>query len=473
MLLSEVNSESTSERPVSSGSRHRVQFYKQEEYLLGSVVDHFASSLVRGGIAIALATEQHCDLICDGLQRAGFSADSIERSCEMVDATDTLSRFMRRGRPDRQLFNLTLQQLLRSSQERQQCSPEKVAAFGEMVAVLWAEGKREAAVELEQLWEEFTNSNPMSVLCAYPISHFSRADDRELFARVCAHHSAVTPAESFVNGDIADGQARAVAELQQRAEALAQEVEARKRAEQQLRTHQVELEATVQQRTAALRNLSLQLLKLQDIERRRVARELHESVGQDFAGLKMNLDLAKRSPRDPRLWAKCDELLEHCIQEVRSLSNLLHPPLIEDAGLASAAEWYVQDFAKRTGIEVSFEGLDTLGALSDSARLIVFRALQETLINIYRHARATDAQVTATRQGSAVTLNVADNGCGMDPDKVAQFNRSGSAMGVGLTSVSERVRDLGGYCEIESGSHGTTVSISLLVENSRSQPHAA
>ena len=145
------------------------------------------------------------------------------------------------------------------------------------------------------------------------------------------------PAESFLSGTAEEELAREVAGLQQRAEALAREVEARKRAEAHLRATNAEVEAMVRQRTETLRKLSLQIIKLQEVERRRVARELHESVGQDFAGLKMNLDLARRSPQDPKLWENCDRLLEHCINKVRTLSNLLHPPLIEDAGLPSAA----------------------------------------------------------------------------------------------------------------------------------------
>ena len=473
MLLSEINSEDGYAAPPSGAPRHRVQFYKEEGYLLRSVADHLAESLARGGVALAFVTASHRDHIYDLLQDAGFGSATLERGCKLLDATDTLSRFMRRGVPDRQLFNSTLQQLLRPLQTGNRSDRADIAAFGEMVAVLWAEGKREAAIQLEQLWEEFTDWNPVSVLCAYPISYFSRADDQHLFARVCAHHSAVTPAETFASVAVEGERARELAELQQRSEALIEEVKARKYAELQLRANQAQLEGMVQQRTDALRRLSLQVLKLQDMERRRVARELHESVGQHFAGLKMNLGLAKSSPHDPNLWSKCDQLLEQCIDEVRTLSNLLHPPLIEDAGLPCAAEWYIRDFAKRSGVELNYEGLDVLSALSSSAQLVAFRALQESLMNIYRHARATEAKLTATRDGDSVILTVADNGRGMDLLKVEQFNRSGSGVGVGLTGIHERVRDLGGRCKIHSGSGGTSVSISLPEENSASQISAA
>ena len=461
MQLGELNPVTSHTPSVSFRlSRHRVQFYNDEGYLLSSISEHLTDSLVCDGLALAFTTAEHRQQIYERLALAGVPAEAIKKRCFLIEASEALSKFMRNGMPDRQLFFPAIKSFLQP-QRANGSFHAGVAAFGEMVAVLLAEGKREAAIQLEQLWTEFTDSNAISLLCAYPLSYFSRAEDHELFARVCAHHSSVVPAGSFLSGSIKDHQAREIAELQQRAEALAKEVEARKRAEEHLRSTQAELETMVQHRTAALRQLSLHVLKLQDIERRRVARELHDSVGQDFAGLKMNLDLAKRSPQDPNLWRKCDELLEHCIHEVRTLSNLLHPPLIEDAGLASAAEWYVQDFARRSSIQVRFSHLETLDTLSDPARLVVFRALQECLINIHRHAHANHAQVCAGREQNVVTLTIADDGRGIDLKRVNQFNGSGTGLGVGLASIFERLRDLGGACHLQSGPQGTTVCISV------------
>src|SRR5436305_1348518 len=381
MPVTELKQSDDCRNAVSTAPSHRVQFYKEEEFLLASVTEHLANSLVCGGTGLAIVTAPHRDQIFERLYAAAIPAGAIESRCRIVDASDCLARFMRRGVPDRQLFFSTVGDLLGPSLRDQNSVQAGIAAFGEMVAVLWLEGKREAAIQLEQLWEEFTGRNPVSLLCAYPLAYFSRSEDQEFFARVCAHHTSVIPAESFLSGTAEEELAREVAGLQQRAEALAREVEARKRAEAHLRATNAEVEAMVRQRTETLRKLSLQIIKLQEVERRRVARELHESVGQDFAGLKMNLDLARRSPQDPKLWENCDRLLEHCINKVRTLSNLLHPPLIEDAGLPSAAEWYVQDFARRTGLEVSAYGLQALIALSDSASIVAFRALQEFLIN--------------------------------------------------------------------------------------------
>lgn len=461
MQIGELHPDLSPGKVASTPSLHRVQFYHDDQYLLLSVVEHLGEGVIAGGVGLGFVTDTHRDQIYNGLHAAGVPAEAIEKRCILVEASDGLARFMRRGYPDRQLFFSTLTELLGPHSSINGAVDSGVAAFGEMVAVLWAEGKHDAAIQLEQLWTEFANSHPISLLCAYPLSYFSRADDHQLFVQVCAHHSSVVPAESFVSGIVEEDQAREVAELQQRAGALASEIQARRNAEQHLRKSHAELEHAIQQRTEALRKLSLQVLRLQDIERRRIARELHESVGQDFAGLKMHLDLARKSPHDNKLWQRCDELLEHSIQEVRALSNLLHPPLIEDAGVAAAAEWYVRDFSKRTGITVEFAELHNLGLLSDASGLVVFRALQEILVNVYRHARASCAQVSSFRDEDFVTLTISDNGMGIPAERVERFNSSGTGMGVGLTGVSERVRELGGRCEIQSSASGTSVSIAV------------
>jgi signal transduction histidine kinase len=151
----------------------------------------------------------------------------------------------------------------------------------------------------------------------------------------------VFPAESFaaLDQDLRD---KEIADLQQRAESLALEVEARKIAEAKLRAAQADLKTLVEQRTTALRKLSLQVLKLQDLERRRIARELHHSLGQEFVGLRVNLNLAKNRPQTRSIGSSMiycwNAALRKC---ARTLSYLLHPPMIEDAGVLSAAQWYI------------------------------------------------------------------------------------------------------------------------------------
>lgn len=446
--------------PTRFTGEHRVQFYKDDEVLIRSIVEHLAPALLRGGAAVAIATPEHGRTIHRELGKYGIAASVSEQRCIILDARDTLLSFMPDGVIDAERFRREMETVFSSTQATAD-SGAPIAAFGEMVAVLWADGKREPAVQLEQLWNDFLKTHQLGLLCGYPLHYFSNANDRALFSRICAEHSTVTPAESFVSEIREDALGREIAELQQRAEALTREVAARKRAEEQLRSTQADLES-VDRRTSGLRRLSLQILKLQDLERRRVARELHESVGQDFAGLKLTLELAKKYPRNRELWEHCDRLLEHCIHEVRTLSNLLHPPIIEDGGFMSAAEWYVQDFARRTGIKVRFDGSNSLGGeLSDGLKLVLFRVLQECLINVYRHAKSASARVSVTVSDNMLTLKVEDYGVGIPAEKVKAFNADGTGMGVGLTGVWERVHDLGGVCALTSSGAGTSVAISV------------
>jgi len=445
--------------PGTSGG-HRVQFYKDDDVLVRSIAEHLATSILSGGAAVAIATPEHGRTIWRELGNFGIPAAIYTERCMVLDARDTLLRFMPDGVIDSDRFQGEMETMFFSAKAA--AGPAApLAAYGEMVAMLWADGKREAALQLEQLWNHFLKTHELNLLCGYPLHYFSDADDRALFSRICAEHSSVVPAESFLSEIREDGLGREIAELQQRAEALTREVAARKLAQEQLRSTQENLES-VDRRTSGLRRLSLQILKLQDLERRRVARELHESVGQDFAGLKLTLELAKKYPQNPELWEHCDRLLEHCIHEVRTLSNLLHPPIIEDGGFMSAAEWYVDDFARRTGIKVRFEGSDNFrGQFSDGLKLVLFRVLQECLINVYRHAKSTSARVSATISERMLTLRVQDYGVGIPREKVQSFNRDGTGMGVGLTGVWERVHDLGGHCALISSAAGTTAVISV------------
>jgi signal transduction histidine kinase len=440
---------------------HRVQFYKEDPFLVRSVAAHLATSLRDGGSAIVLATKAHRSQILEELARLEIPAEALMQRFVAMEASEALAKFMLDGLPDPIRFNNVLQDLLRAAQGSARSAFDPVAAFGEMVAVLWAEGKREAAVQLEQLWKDFTRAHSLSLLCAYPLAYFSRSEDQRLFAQICAEHSSVVPAEGFGEQIAEDQISRNIADLQQRAQSLAIEVEARKAAEDRLRVAQAELECLVEQRTTALRKLSLQVLKLQDLERRRIARELHDSLGQEFVGLRVNLDLAKRTPHDPEHWKQCDQLLERCIDEVRTLSYLLHPPMIEDAGFASAAEWYIEDFSRRSGMNISFFTSGDVSRLPEYLKLVLFRVLQEALLNIHRHARATGGEVRVQRSANVVVLEVKDNGVGIPADKLARFNRNGTGMGVGLTGMRERVRDLGGRFELNSAPGGTLVRISV------------
>ena len=232
----------------------------------------------------------------------------------------------------------------------------------------------------------------------------------------------------------------------------------RQMAEEALRSARDALETIVEERTTALRHLSAQLLRVQDDERRRIARELHDSLGQYLAAAKIHLDMVafNRGDRETYL-ADIRELLDRAISETRTLSHLLHPPLLDTAGFASAASWYVEGFGKRSGIRVSLAMPENLNRLSEGIETALFRIMQEALTNVHRHSGSTAVDIALTTDDYVVTLTIRDFGQGIPKEILESFSHSGTKVGVGLAGIRERVKELGGILEVESGKGGTTL----------------
>jgi signal transduction histidine kinase len=210
----------------------------------------------------------------------------------------------------------------------------------------------------------------------------------------------------------------------------------------------------------SLRHLTGRLLQMQDEERRRFSRELHDSLGQYLAGVKMSIDMFVRAAPDKR----SDDFLENALQlvdqsisETRTISHLLHPPLLDEVGFASAAKWYVQGFSERSGIEVNMDIPDGLTRLPRPLELGLFRVLQESLTNIHRHSKSPKADVILKSSSREVVLQVKDYGQGMPAKSLRAFQDKGTNLGVGLTGMRERVRELAGNLDIQSGPSGTIV----------------
>jgi PAS domain S-box-containing protein len=207
-----------------------------------------------------------------------------------------------------------------------------------------------------------------------------------------------------------------------------------------------------------LRELSARLLQLQDEERRHIARELHDSAGQLLAALNMNLTplLQNRNGVDPQSHKVLQESLEIVNQlstEIRTISHLLHPPLLDEAGLSSALRWYVEGFAERSKIRVNLEIPDDIGRLPRDLETVIFRIVQECLTNIHRHARSPSALIRIARSESEVQIDVQDDGKGIPSSKRAELELPGKA-GVGVTGMKERVRQWGGSLQIEARPSG-------------------
>ena len=217
--------------------------------------------------------------------------------------------------------------------------------------------------------------------------------------------------------------------------------------------------------TEVVRELSARLLQIQDEERRRIARELHDSVGQMLAAVGMNLAQVDReakalSPGARKALHDNADLLAHLSTEIRTISHLLHPPLLDEVGLQSALQWYIEGFSDRSKINVDLQLPDDFGRLPRNLEITLFRVVQECLTNIHRHSGSTTAAISVTRSDHEVRLEVRDEGKGIPTETQASLS-SGKLSGVGLRGMRERLRQMGGQLEVQSNPNGTLILATL------------
>jgi PAS domain S-box-containing protein len=566
---------------------HVVQFYSEDGPLLDALGRFVGSALWAGDAAIVIATKTHRDGLLQRLRARELDVESAVEEGRFValDASKTLSKILVDGWPDSARFSDIVGGFVREARASVGSDHLRVVAFGEMVALLWAEGKAEAAIELERLWNELAKKHSFSLRCAYPMKHFGQGEHRDLFLKVCSEHTGVIPSEDYTSLTTEDDRLRTIAHLQQKAEAHDSEVALRQSEErfrllvegvqdyaifmldrdgyvttwnsgaarmkgytpseiigqhfscfyseadiqagkpawelktaardgrledegwrvrqdgsrlwanvvitaikdkngtvtgfskvtrdstERMQVHEAlkesneELRREIAERIAAqrqlrdseqsLRKLSGHLLRMQDEERRRLGRELHDSVGQYLAALKMGMDSMR--PGDQDQLAECVRLVEQSMKEVRTISYLLYPPMLEEMGLRSAIPWYLEGFSKRSGTKVTLDIEPDVARLSRDAELALFRVLQESLTNVIRHSASPTAEIRLMIRDGLVRLEIADQGAGI-PESILESNRAGMAsLGVGLRGMTERMKQLGGDLELVSGSAGTTV----------------
>jgi PAS domain S-box-containing protein len=482
-----------------------------------------------------------------------------------------------------------------------------VVAFAEVVALLWANGKESAAVQLQQCWNELPKLHCFSLRCAYPMTASNSREHSQAFLEIRRAHSQVFPEGTYPAAGSEQDRLRKVAFLQQKAQGHESQAAERKEAPRKLRRREAELadflenalegaqqtgpdrtilwanrallsllgytaaeyvghdlrdffddraafdrfwnaltageeiyncavelkchngsvkhvlihsnalweegrlvhtrtfihditehkemeqalqqaknelEARVLQRTAelerknvqilrqaetlnmaneGLRDLSARLLRVQDDERRRIARDLHDSTGQALALLSMNLSVleteaSRQSPELAKGLAESGQLVRQVSAELRTLSYLLHPPLLDEMGLESALRWFIDGFSERSGIQVTLELSADLGRLSRDMEIAVFRVVQECLTNVHRHSESPIATIRIYRSSGEVRLQVTDEGKGIAPEKLLQIESSG-VPGLGLRGMRERVADLGGKLEVVSREKGTEINV--------------
>jgi len=254
--------------------------------------------------------------------------------------------------------------------------------------------------------------------------------------------------------------------------------EVRRRENYALRKGQRELEERVRERTIELdaanqelRGLAARLMQSQDDERRRIARELHDSIGQTLAALNMNLttvvaDIEKLA-RTGKKASDSLALVEEVSKEVRTVSYLLHPPLLDEAGLASALRWYAEGFSERSKIQVDLDIPEGFGRFPQELETAIFRTVQECLTNIHRHSGSPIAKIHLAHTEGEIRLKVEDRGVGIPAEKLDEATSPGT-LGVGVRGMRERVRQLGGSLDIQSDGSGTTVAARMPVTISSS-----
>ena len=226
--------------------------------------------------------------------------------------------------------------------------------------------------------------------------------------------------------------------------------------EHSMRDSAVELERMVDERTSALRLLSSRLMTMQDDERRRIARELHDGLGQELVAVKLLLNgIRKDSPGLTEQVAEVTNMIDVAAQQLRSLSHLLHPPLLDEVGLLSALRWYLDGLTKRSGIETA---LDVQPAdfprLTPELERAVFRIIQEALTNVFRHSGAHKTWVSVLRRESEVIVRVSDDGKGI-AKQVSELRPD--SIGVGIGGMSQRAKEFGGELRIKNADPGTIV----------------
>jgi signal transduction histidine kinase len=216
-----------------------------------------------------------------------------------------------------------------------------------------------------------------------------------------------------------------------------------------------------------LRRLSSSLIAAQDQERRRIARDLHDGLGQELSGAKMMVDCLRMQDQSiewkERAAAEASTLIDQAIQQVRSMSHLLHPPMLDEVGLQSSLQWYLDGLTKRSGLETSL-GMQPkdFPRLGPELETTIFRIVQEALTNVYRHAEARKASITLTLKENQIAVTVYDDGKGI-PGVIADFEPD--KIGIGIAGMRQRVKEFGGELRLRNKNPGTLVEVVIPIKS--------
>lgn len=474
-----VNSPAFSSSP--QRCRHGVQFYYNDDYLIRSLADFLAPALREGRSAVVVATREHRFDCAESLRERGIDLTlAIEQGrYQALDASDTLDQFMVNGAPDQKLFDSVIPEVISSASAcaspQGGSAPAKVAVFGEMVALLLQRGNLRGALQLEELWNDFGRRQAFELLCGYRLSSFGHTTHREFFYRICAEHDLVIPAEGYPEQGNENDRLRTIALLQQTEQVLRTEVVERQLVEAQNREveHQKQqLLKEIRKHEAVeeeLRKFTRRLLTTRDEEQRRIAAELHENMAQLVAALSVYFGVIHEekgslNPRLERAVASSRSVSDNLLHEIRRLSRLLHPPTLDDMGVATALKDYV-DHLRRQGARIELEVAPDLGRFNRDIEITVYRIVEEALQNVGR--RSPDGAATIVRlmrSQSSLLLEIES------PYGASTKSEGSHRPDNRFTGIHERVMEHRGSVHFTSTPSGTLISVTLPLQTAAPTP---
>jgi signal transduction histidine kinase len=417
---------------------HICLIYESQEEQLAMPVPSIRMGLDRGEKCIFIAPEKTVSDVNEALHSIGIDVDEAVNSGRLAVASQE-ETYLRNGHfePDKMIRFLAdaLEPAIASGFSG-------LRVVGEMTWALGGDLGTGPLIEYEAKLNYFVRDNPVAVTCQYDRNRFSpevilnviRTHPIVIYGNFVCSNPYYVPPEEFLAPNHAETEVkRLLANIRDR-----------------------------EQANKALRELSRRLFQMQDEEHRRIARELHDSVAQELAAVSMNLgELQKRIEGRDRitdnLLSDSMALVEQCNREIRTISHLLHPPLLDELGLRRALQEYIEGFAGRSAIVTTLDVAEDVDRLPAEIETALFRVVQESLGNIHRHSGSTAAAIRIRRDAGTVRLEISDEGGGLPPG-LRQGNKEMSVpVGVGIAGMRERLRQVGGQLEIESSDRGTTV----------------
>jgi signal transduction histidine kinase len=425
--------------------QHVCSIYENKSDQLSMAVAFILGGLERGE-TLYIADTNEPEAILSALQRRGIDADAALRSGRLTVSDNR--PYLQKGRFVPGEMIRFLADRYRAAQSKSKHSAFRLA--GEMTWVLGSAAGADRLLEYEAKLNDFLRRRNALCLCQYDRHRFSdevilgvlRTHPLVVYGNMMAENPYYIPPADFLSGKSSP------VSVDRYLKTLRDHAEAKEK----------------------LRNVSLLLLHSEDTERRRIARELHDTTGQSLTALAMNLASLRKSVKrlsanERKILARSLKLAKQSARDISTISYLLHPPMLDEFGLADAIRWYVRGFSRRSRIGVKLTIDPKLGRLPRDAELAVFRVLQEGLNNIRKHSKSGRADVQVVLQDKLLVLELRDFGHGVSPSHTSQPLES---LGIGIAGMRERLQQYGGDMELHSTKGGTLVRGMLPLESAAS-----